>query len=378
MDERRNGLRRSVSTRLLGINGVGGSNSSNTRSTSDLRHAQLASGYDRENANEDTLLGRLHQSGKMASRADLVSANGNGPRFVKRSAALSEQARYDAVGYPKSTRSENPRDAKEHLSEQQQQKRLKGFQVRVINTHAGKTVVRAPIVDGEHSGKERASEDVPALPPLTAAELRYNAQRALISTTSVLRTAVGGKTVSRMASKQHMQVKPTSQRASSRSAGGAATATATAMPLTRALSDKGQMHRPMLLDDLTSDRFRIDMDFGSPGKSGAVARRAAHGDASTGFAALHLGLSPELELEQGRASTGSMLDQWGITAAAQLAQQKHLEQLALEQSRGHDTGEISDSDSAAEDTIRLVEDLARGNRPSLEAMASIICSHLIY
>ncbi|KAJ1814493.1 hypothetical protein LPJ75_002748 [Coemansia sp. RSA 2598] len=355
------------------------SSSSNTRSTNDLRNAQLVSGSDRECNGEDvqgghTLLGRLHQSSKMTSRTDLVSTGGGGPRFVKRSAALSEQSRYDAVGYPKSTRSEKSRSDKDIQQQQQQhpQKRLKGFQVRVINTHAGKTVVRAPILDGDNASSDKAPEDAPALPPLTAAELRYNAQRALINTTSVLRTAVGSKTVSRMASKHHMQAKPTSQRASIR---GAGIGGAVAVPLTRALSDKGQVHRPMLLDDLVESRegdgFRIDMDFGSPHKSsGQTGRRVARDDASTGFRALHLGLSPELE--QGRASTGSMLDQWGITAAAQLAQQKHLEQLALEQSRGHDTGETSDSDSAAEDTIRLVEDLARGNRPSLEAMASIV------
>ncbi|KAJ2382742.1 hypothetical protein GGI05_005555, partial [Coemansia sp. RSA 2603] len=94
----------------------------------------------------------------------MVSSSQNGPRFVKRSAALNDQARYDATGYPKSTRSVKSRDGAVS-SESSSGERLKGFQVRVINTHAGKTIVRAPILEGRKTPADKTSEDAPELPP---------------------------------------------------------------------------------------------------------------------------------------------------------------------------------------------------------------------
>ncbi|KAJ2787719.1 hypothetical protein GGI15_000490 [Coemansia interrupta] len=303
----------------------------------------------------------------------MVSGSQNGPRFVKRSAALNDQSRYDATGYPKSTRSVKRQDGAAS-SESSSGERLKGFQVRVINTHAGKTVVRAPILEGKKASVEKAAEDAPELPPLSAAELRYNAQRALISTTAVLRTAVGTKTVGRMASKQQLRDRPfrpsTSQTAQSASP-------AKKSPLTRTLSDRGQEYRPLLFEQVATpanDAFQIDMSFdgGAGANAGANKRTRVVGSVSPeGYHELRLGLSPEME--QGRASVGSMLDQWGITAAAQLAQQKHTEQMELARQQGRHYDDIdggSDTDSAAEDTVRMVEDLSRGGRPSFDAMFS--------
>ncbi|KAJ2360318.1 hypothetical protein IW150_007535, partial [Coemansia sp. RSA 2607] len=213
------------------------------------------------------------------------------------------------------------------------------------------------------------SEDAPELPPLSAAELRYNAQRALISTTAVLRTAVGTKTVGRVASKQQLrdrQFRPsTSQTAASASPAKKA-------PLTRTLSDRGQEYRPLLFEQVATpanDAFQIDMSFDDVNARDSKRTRVAGSVSPEGYRELRLGLSPEME--QGRESVGSMLDQWGITAAAQLAQQKHAEQLELARQQGRHYDDVnggSDTDSAGEDTVRMVEGLARGGRPSFDAM----------
>ncbi|KAJ2078008.1 hypothetical protein GGI16_008009, partial [Coemansia sp. S142-1] len=167
---------------------------------------------------EPSLLGRLHQSqsSRKTPKMDLIPTHGS-PRFVKRSAHMSEQSRYDAVGYPKSTRVSHglrkqqsaatlrspptsytgsylsPQSSPQVSAMAEPQSRLKGFEMRVVNTHSGKAVVRAPILVESGGSRKGHKDEVPVLPPPTAAELRYNAQRALISTTAVLRSAIGGK-----------------------------------------------------------------------------------------------------------------------------------------------------------------------------------------
>ncbi|KAJ2724345.1 hypothetical protein GGI07_002024 [Coemansia sp. Benny D115] len=422
---RRSGaLRRSVSKRLLGINGGGSS-----RSTIDLRQQQCleldsSSGADNyssvchtdgegeEASGNRSLLGRLHQTSRKTQKLDMTGPSGT--KFAKKSAHYSEQSRYEAVGYPKSTRSakssksssstskEQAKDGGASQQQQQQQQqqtagKLKGFQVRVINTHSGKTVVRAPILEGgPQAASERSTEDGPELPPLSAAELRYNAQRALITTTAVLRTAVGNKPGSRRGAAPKHQASVANLKAASPKS----PPPVPQRRLTRTMSEKGPTLRtspgstagnPIEDEDgfvsvgrehgsidLGGD-FHFDIDFVSrnSGSYTEIMTALRSPVRSKGFGALHLGLSPELEREreQGRASTGSMLDQWGISAAAAAAAEMHARQLELRRQQGggggggyHGADEDSDSDGAAEDAMRIVAELARGGKASLEAM----------
>ncbi|KAJ1732526.1 hypothetical protein LPJ61_001999 [Coemansia biformis] len=128
-----------------------------------------------------------------------------GQLFVRRPDGDSTSTPRDAAGYPAPTRTtgrtaghakargpERRRQHHHHNRHHHQQhartqSELRGFEIRVIDTHGGKAVVRTPILTCGGAG------DLPALPPLNAAERRFNAQRALISTTSVLRSVVAAK-----------------------------------------------------------------------------------------------------------------------------------------------------------------------------------------
>ncbi|KAJ2820148.1 hypothetical protein GGI24_004578 [Coemansia furcata] len=180
------------------------------------------------------------------------------------------------------------------------QSRLKGFEMRVVNTHSGKAVVRAPILieSSVGSGSRKGHRDeVPVLPPPSAAELRYNAQRALISTTAVLRSAIGNKATA-TSGRQHatIGVKVGSSGRRTRRA-------------TRTMSDQAhQLQSPSAAAAKVkeviarpSGGFHISMQFASEDGKQLKQQLAASAAGYSG-------------LEQGRASSSSMLEQWGISA----------------------------------------------------------------
>ncbi|KAJ1775310.1 hypothetical protein LPJ54_003775 [Coemansia sp. RSA 1824] len=65
------------------------------------------------------------------------------------------------------------------------------------------------------------------------------------------------------------------------------------------------------------------------------------------------------KLEQGSASSANMLEQWGMPKPSQHTPTRRLHQ-------GQD-GTDDDSDSAGEDTLRMVEDIAQGRSPTMSA-----------
>ncbi|KAJ2095020.1 hypothetical protein IW146_010598, partial [Coemansia sp. RSA 922] len=266
---------------------------------------------------EPSLLGRLHQSqsSRKTPKMDLIPTHGS-PRFVKRSAHMSEQSRYDAVGYPKSTRVSHGLRKQQsaatlrspptsytgsHLSPQsspqvsamaEPQSRLKGFEMRVVNTHSGKAVVRAPILVESGGLRKGHKDEVPVLPPPSAAELRYNAQRALISTTAVLRSAIGGKaTTGRQHATIGVKVGGSGRRNRRITRTMSDQVHALQSPSATAASVKDSIARP-------SGGFHINMQFASEDE-----KQIKQKPATLGYAGL----------EQGRASSSSMLEQWGIS-----------------------------------------------------------------
>ncbi|KAJ1798430.1 hypothetical protein LPJ59_002504 [Coemansia sp. RSA 2399] len=310
----------------------------------------------------------------MASRVPLVK------RPVKRSTNLDEQSRYDKVGYPKSTRSMSTREisysgarhaagsqsqdaqkslgSAEDVSRTTQKKklqskshsRLKGFEMRVIDTHNGKAIFHAPILSKPAVGSDREndkSNDAPNMPPPSAAELRFNAQRALISTTSILRTTVKDK--------GYTQSKPDGQRSRNKVPDAVDIA---AVLRAGAGSDKAKSPLVRTASEnitSTSSSSRNNNNIGNAGQRKAAAVRP----------------QMELFLEQGRASTGSTLEQWGIVTSASLMQTKVAsarQEQAQEQGSLHEHNEGGDSDSAAEEAIRLVESIARGGTIPTESM----------
>ncbi|KAJ2439116.1 hypothetical protein GGF42_008066, partial [Coemansia sp. RSA 2424] len=250
---------------------------------------------------------------------------------------MSEQSRYDAVGYPKSTRVSHglrkqqsaatlrsapssyhqspplplfPSPPQVAAVAAEPHSRLKGFEMRVINTHSGTAVVRAPIlIEPVASGSRKGRRDeVPVLPPPSAAELRYNAQRALISTTAVLRSTVGSKAAGRQHATIGVKVGGTGGRRSRR--------------ITRTMSD--QMHAMQLPPPVTtaakddvarpSGGFHISMQFSSEDKKQLRQRCAQQSSATASATATAVGDSGGYAgLEQGRASSSSMLELWGIS-----------------------------------------------------------------
>ncbi|KAI9500155.1 hypothetical protein BX070DRAFT_67225 [Coemansia spiralis] len=384
-----------------------------------------------------TLLDRLHDARQKAQKMDMVSQT-SGPRFVKRSAYLNEQSRYDAVGYPKSTRSSTSKDnecfetksissarsqetqsslstvsASATTSQKKQlqsasQPKLKGFQARVINTHSGKAVVHAPILAKPAVGsdcKDDRDENMLDLLPPSAAELRYNAQRALINTTAVLRTAVLNKKGSKANFDDQRSQKTrvpdiAGIAATLRVASGASRSnnsnsnsnshSHSRKPLGRTASEGKRTTDPAIDKSFANianhnnqDGFHISMRFSSELSGGGGAGRdnsAAytnsnssnrHSNSTTtrkyidGAGSKTAGPKMGSFLEQGRASTGSSLEQWGIVTAASLMQ---TESTQPEQGGLGEYDGCSDSDSAAEDAIRLVEDISRGCPLPLESM----------
>ncbi|KAJ2557640.1 hypothetical protein EV175_001220 [Coemansia sp. RSA 1933] len=333
----------------------------------------------------NSLLDRLQNaSGRpqnidMAGRGD--SGSSLGKRSVKRSTNADEQSRYDKVGYPKSTRSMSTKDVSysgikntagsqsrdtqksvgsaDDISRATQKKklqskshsRLKGFEMRIIDTHNGKAVFHAPILTKPAAGSDREgskSNDTPALPSPSPAELRTNAQRALINTTSILRTTVkdkGGNTQSSRPDAQRNRNKvPDAAEIAAALRNGAGAKSKS--PLVRTASE-----------NITTTSSRNSSTSGS----GIVGRDGQRKTAAAGRPRM------ELFLEQGRASTGSTLEQWGIVTSASLMQTK-VASARPEQGSLFEHNEGGDSDSAAEDAIQLVEDIARGGTIPIETL----------
>ncbi|KAJ2893819.1 hypothetical protein GGI21_005376, partial [Coemansia aciculifera] len=201
---------------------------------------------------------------------DLIPpAQGSSPRFVKRSAHMSEQSRYDAVGYPKSTRVPRKQQSLATLrsvptqqKQQQQEPRLMGFEMRVISTHSGKAVVHAPIL---------ADSPLPpvVVAPPSAAELRYNAQRALISTTAVLRNATSGGASAAAKTEGHATI---GVRVGGSNSGGGGGGGRRARRVTRTMSDR--------MSPTSSEGFHISMQFASEDERPVAAKGLEQGRVS--------------------------------------------------------------------------------------------------
>ncbi|KAJ2157239.1 hypothetical protein GGF46_004647 [Coemansia sp. RSA 552] len=267
-----------------------------------------------------------------------------GPRFVRKPAADAPQrgqSRYEAVGYPKSTRSagrDRQQGSAQSLSSPPQQSRLRGFEMRVIDTHNGKTVVRAPILSPEASADWSGQKKpvVPKLPPVTAAERRYNAQRALINTTAVLRTAVGTKNGGgQNGPSQKAATLRGGPNGSGQAKGRGRTAVAAPVRQAQTIQATG------------SDGFHIHMEFDA-GQGDAPGPPAAK-SLPLGYATM--GAGPE----QGRASATSVLEQWGFSSRSSPSPQH----------QGQDS-DGDTSDSAGEDARRMVEDIVLGRSPSTD------------
>ncbi|KAJ1753236.1 hypothetical protein LPJ79_000515 [Coemansia sp. RSA 1821] len=288
------------------------------------------------------------------SAMDMTSTS-NSSRMAKRPVPRTEKSRYEVVGYPKSTRAPKREPAardqssEKRLRQQPSQSRLKGFEIRTIDTHNGKAVVRAPIVAGSAQGADH--NDVPELPPLSAAELRYNAQRALISSTAILRTAVANKQAEQRPAK------------SSRKAGSVWPSAYSRPPpksLVRAASERAQSLRMAAESKSPGARsrgFQISMQFDSEQPNPAIQQQPPQ----TVGLAVPSGIDSSA-LEQGSASVASVLEQWGLSTPAKSASSSKKQPC-----RSNVLGNDEDSDSAGEDTRRLVEDIVQGRSPTMVA-----------
>ncbi|KAJ2501368.1 hypothetical protein GGH96_001977 [Coemansia sp. RSA 1972] len=365
------GIRRSVSTRLLG---------KSSKSTSDLRgrfrqphSAARDYGSDREAAipEEDFEIGRecidlgkgfelsfggAAQSSEVpveptqTDQAMDIASTSVVPQFAKRPAARTDRMRYEAVGYPKSTRAPKREGGRENggerqLRHQQSQPRLQGFEMRVIDTHGGRTIVRTPVLANHPQGSDCEHDKVPKLPPPSAAELRYNAQRALINSTAILRATVVSK---------QQQIDGYSQLPGKASTVRLATGSRPQpKSLARTASERAQTLRISGANGSGSSHgkgFQISMQFES---EQAKADRVQTSD----LARIYVSQS---KLEQGNASSASMLEQWGMSKPSQHA--------PMRLHQGQD-GTDDDSDSAGEDTLRMVEDIAQGRSPTMFSSA---------
>ncbi|KAJ2083104.1 hypothetical protein H4R24_001079 [Coemansia sp. RSA 988] len=243
-----------------------------------------------------------------------------GPLFVRRPEPRSEKARYGTSGYPMLTRSvkgnstrDTTRGAGRQRQKQQTQPKLKGFETRVINTHIGKTTVRTPVMTSSTVGADEDEQvDIPELPPPSVAELRYNAQRALISAPPTPRTSASarasifqqGAAAGRKVATVRVYPRGGAQRNITRAL-SARTPTIGAAVATTSVSARG------------GSGFRINMQFGSEqSESGDAINFPTIGSTSTcidiNSSACQKGFVAAV-LEQGRASlAGSVLEQWGI------------------------------------------------------------------
>ncbi|KAJ2266613.1 hypothetical protein EV176_005534, partial [Coemansia sp. RSA 451] len=269
------------------------------------------------------------------------------PQFAKRPVPRTERTRYEAVGYPKSTRApkrEGSRDngGERQLRHQQSQPRLQGFEMRVIDTHGRRTVVRTPVLASQPQGSDCEHDNVPKLPPPSAAELRYNAQRALINSTAILRATVVNKQqqndgYSQLPGKASTVRSATSCRPQPKSLARTASERAQTLRISGA-NGSGSTH---------AKGFQISMQFESEqAKTGRVQ--------TSDPARIYVSQS---KLEQGSASSANMLEQWGMPKPSQHTPTRRLHQ-------GQD-GTDDDSDSAGEDTLRMVEDIAQGRSPTM-------------
>ncbi|KAJ2338641.1 hypothetical protein GGF43_006833, partial [Coemansia sp. RSA 2618] len=249
-----------------------------------------------------------------------------GPRFVKRPELRSERSRYEVVGYPKSTRAPKrdnltnrdgltKRDgftdsngAKGHtLRHQQSQPRLQGFELRVIDTHNGRAVVRTPVLSGRPQGSDREQDEIPELPPPSAAELRYNAQRALINSTAILRTAVASK-------QPHAREQPAQLAEKAATVRLGPGIRPQPKSLARTASERAQSLRIIATSGSQNKRvasgFQINMQFDS--EQGRADRAQVAGSAPACMDDIGGGA-----LEQGSVSVASVLEQWGISEPSQ-------------------------------------------------------------
>ncbi|KAI8323657.1 hypothetical protein GQ54DRAFT_98389 [Martensiomyces pterosporus] len=451
------GLRRSVSLRLLARSVRG-----RTKSTADLKEQQqpfkralqskptdyfsglelpgddskdfIGGAHHREageeqgsDAKAESLLGRLHSTSKKGQKMDLVSTH-CAPRFVKRSAYLTDASArsYTVTGYPKSTRSSKRNaaaststsahqtvvtkesaeisDENHHQKKKKQasqQPKLKGFQVRVINTHSGRTVVRAPVLDEPGDGADADAQGASESLPPSAAELKYTAQRALINTTAVLRATTS---VANSAAPGGSSAKPDTPAGSAainvqigsksggagagadatRASGPNATATASAVPAQKQRSppkvqsaratsgrrrqqQQQQQRRQRAKDD---SGFQINLQFESEQSvSGSSNGNATGGNGTAnGTAAPGVG-----QMVQGRASTESVLESWGISTPTDTAPAAGAQQGGCRDDSGRTLAtseDDSDVDSAVEDTIRMVEGMSRGYPATIDSVLS--------
>ncbi|KAI9477194.1 hypothetical protein BX667DRAFT_276577 [Coemansia mojavensis] len=296
-----------------------------------------------------------------------MTSTSNSSRMAKRPVPRTEKSRYEVVGYPKSTRAPKREPAardqssEKRLRQQPSQSRLKGFEIRTIDTHNGKAVVRAPIVAGSAQGADH--NDVPELPPLSAAELRYNAQRALISSTAILRTAVANKQAEQRPAK------------SSRKAGSVWPSAYSRPPpksLVRAASERAQSLRMAAESKSPGARsrgFQISMQFDSEQPNPAIQQQPPQ----TVGLAVPSGIDSSA-LEQGSASVASVLEQWGLSTPAKSASSSKKQPC-----RSNVLGNDEDSDSAGEDTRRLVEDIVQGRSPTMVSLLRhAFCLHLAW
>ncbi|KAJ2001494.1 hypothetical protein H4R26_004107 [Coemansia thaxteri] len=332
------------------------SSNSSQRVPGGLSLSDCSAGADSgEDGEEPSLLGRLHQSqtSRKTPKADVAGQQGTS-RFVKRSALMSEQSRYDAVGYPKSTRVVQHHDLRRQKSAAamrstppsssgfagvaETQSRLKGFEVRVINTHVGKAVVHAPVLAepalaaGAVGGHLR--DDAPVLPPPSAAELRYNAQRALINTTAVLRSAISGKSAARRITRAKSEQMHALY--SAPAAGGA------------------QQQKLKQRQQPDSGGFHISMQFSSEEQRRHQHHQTQQKQKQAG------GLSV---LEQGCASTASMLELWGMETARDRPGAER-----GSRDNGYGDGADSDADGSEDQALRRrLQQLAGGAKREREA-----------
>ncbi|KAJ2805305.1 hypothetical protein H4R20_002140 [Coemansia guatemalensis] len=251
-----------------------------------------------------------------------------GPLFVRRPEPRSEKAHQETSVYPmlnRTAKGNNARDktrgADRQRQKQQTQPKLKGFETRVINTHIGKTSVRTPVMASPTVGADESEQvDIPELPPPSAAELRFNAQRALISAAPTPRTSVSGRTsnyrqgaaaAARKVATVRVYARGSPQRNIARALSARSPTIGAAVAKTSAGARGGS-------------GFRINMQFGSEQSESGAISLPTMGSASTcvdvdsgacrnGLAGAAAAAVLPMELEQGRASiTGSVLEQWGI------------------------------------------------------------------
>ncbi|KAJ1935865.1 hypothetical protein FBU59_005248, partial [Linderina macrospora] len=223
-------------------------------------------------------------------------------------------------------------------------------------TTGGKAVVRAPILVSE----EKRCEDDLELPPPSAAELKYTAQRALLTTTAALKasTSSGARPSTHSKGTRTGGEPKASMGQQSRQVGG--------------LGDLGQFKIDLEFDSERPYARAVGGGVGSGATNGQQAVQKRQQGPAAAPAAVPVG-----RLEQGRLSTESVLESWGIATAvtgADLSMSNMLATSAV--GPAHDTEEESDTDSVVEDTALRVEGMARGYPAAIDSVVRSFQSNL--